>query len=140
METADKKASSRSWKPVEAVLRQSGLHLYRIDSTHKVPKEKRHLEAVSVLHVVASTMRGHPERPYVFSVLASNGGLVYFECNDETTMNNWVYAINWVAATMSAPPLPGAIGSQTVFRRPVLPQGTTSLALVRKIIIKKGKL
>ena len=38
--------------------------------------------------------------------------------------------INLVAASLSAPPLPGAVGSQRKFQRPLMPSSYTRLNLV----------
>jgi len=43
---------------------------------------------------------------------------------------SWISTINYVAATLSAPPLPGAVGSQKKFQRPLMPCSYTKLSLV----------
>ena len=46
---------------------------------------------------------------------------------------SWITTINYVAASLSAPPLPGAIGSQKKFQRPLMPCSHTKLSLVSSI-------
>jgi len=43
---------------------------------------------------------------------------------------SWITTINYVAASLSAPPLPGAVGSQKKFQRPLMPCSYTKLSLV----------
>jgi hypothetical protein len=47
----------------------------------------------------------------------------------------WIDAINYAAASLSAPPLPGACGSQKKFQRPLMPSSYTRLSLVCLLII-----
>jgi len=46
----------------------------------------------------------------------------------------WIDTINYAAASMSAPPLPGACGSQKKFQRPLMPSSYSRLSLVRLIL------
>lgn len=51
--------------------------------------------------------------------------------SDSKELQAWIDTINLVAASLSAPPLPGAVGSQRKFQRPLLPCSITKLNLVR---------
>ena len=44
----------------------------------------------------------------------------------------WIDSINFVAATLSSPPLPAGVGSQKKFQRPLLPSSHTKLNMVIK--------
>ena len=48
---------------------------------------------------------------------------------------SWINVINYVAASLSAPPLPGAVGSQKKFQRPLMPSAYTKLGLVRSKLL-----
>ena len=51
-------------------------------------------------------------------------------CSDEVECQQWMEAINLAAACFSAPALPGGVGSQVTFTRPLLPTAPTKLSLV----------
>jgi len=53
---------------------------------------------------------------------------VVYSSSDEC--QSWISTINLVAAMLSAPPLPGAVGSQKKFQRPLMPCSYTKLGLV----------
>lgn len=61
-----------------------------------------------------------------------NNGLCSPILSDAKELQSWVDTINFVAAGLSAPPLPGAVGSQRRFQRPLLPAGVTPHSLVRE--------
>jgi len=48
---------------------------------------------------------------------------------------SWINTLNYVAASLSAPPLPGAVGSQRKFQRPLMPCSYTKLSLVSGIFL-----
>ncbi|GFS48504.1 PH and SEC7 domain-containing protein 3 [Trichonephila inaurata madagascariensis] len=48
---------------------------------------------------------------------------------DSKELDSWVDTINLVAASLSAPPLPGGVGCQRKFQRPLLPVSHTKLNL-----------
>ena len=45
-------------------------------------------------------------------------------------LQEWIDTINIIAASLSAPPLPSAVGSQAKFQRPLMPSSHTSLSIV----------
>ena len=47
----------------------------------------------------------------------------------------WIDTINFVAASLSAPPLPGACGSQRKFQRQLMPASYTRLNMVRNTLL-----
>ena len=53
--------------------------------------------------------------------------------SDSKELQAWIDTINFVAASLSAPPLPGAVGSQRKFQRPLLPCSITKLNLVSNL-------
>lgn len=47
--------------------------------------------------------------------------------SDSKELQSWIDTLNFVAALLSAQPLPGGIGSQKKFQRPLLPSSHTRL-------------
>ena len=59
--------------------------------------------------------------------------VIYAACDihsNSEECQSWISTINYVAASLSAPPLPGAVGSQKKFQRPLMPASYTKLSLV----------
>ena len=54
--------------------------------------------------------------------------------SDSKECQDWVDTINFVASSLSAPPLPGAVGSQRKFQRPLMPSTKTKLSMVGFIL------
>lgn len=81
------------------------------------------------LFLVTITMRAYVENKKKHSC-----GFVIFPTalipSDSKELQAWIDTINLVAASLSAPPLPGAVGSQRKFQRPLLPCSITKLNLV----------
>lgn len=50
--------------------------------------------------------------------------------SDSKECEEWIDTINFVAASLSAPPLPGGVGSQKKFQRPLMPASYTKLNMV----------
>ena len=46
-------------------------------------------------------------------------------CRNSDECQQWVDTINTVAAKLSSPPLPSAVGSQKRFQKPLLPSAIT---------------
>lgn len=51
-------------------------------------------------------------------------------CSDSKELQSWIDTINYVAASLSAPALPNAVGSQKKFQRQLLPATYSKLNLV----------
>ena len=60
--------------------------------------------------------------------------VVVFYCSNSKECQEWIDTINFVAASLSAPPLPGGCGSQRKFERPLLPASYTRLNLVSPLV------
>ncbi|GFS05529.1 PH and SEC7 domain-containing protein 3 [Elysia marginata] len=58
---------------------------------------------------------------------------------DSKELQEWVDSINLVAASLSAPPLPGAVGSRAKFQRQLLPSTYTRLNLKEQLQSHRSK-
>jgi len=67
----------------------------------------------------------------VYDVIVCLCMCVYDVNSSSDECQSWIATINFVAASLSAPPLPGAVGSQKKFQRPLMPCAYTKLSLVR---------
>jgi hypothetical protein len=54
---------------------------------------------------------------------------LYINLSNSSELYDWVSTINLVAAMFSSPPLPGGIGSNKTFQRPLLPVAKTRYSL-----------
>lgn len=50
--------------------------------------------------------------------------------SDSKECQDWIEKINYAAANLSAPPLPGGVGSQKKFQKPLMPSSYTKLNMV----------
>ena len=69
----------------------------------------------------------------VFDHMLLKPSLIWSVCGINSSSEecqSWISMINYVAASFSAPPLPGAVGSQKKFQRPLMPCSYTKLSLV----------
>lgn len=60
-----------------------------------------------------------------------------FYYSDSKELQSWIDTINYVAASLSAPALPNAVGSQKKFQRQLLPASYTRLNLVLHRLVFK---
>ena len=52
---------------------------------------------------------------------------------NDSCLPGWIDTLNFVAASLSAPPLPSACGSRKKFQRPLMPASITKLNLVQQV-------
>lgn len=63
--------------------------------------------------------------------------LMYSVDSNSDDCQLWIDTINYAAASLSAPPLPGACGSQKKFERPLMPSSYTRLSPVSVLIVRQ---
>ncbi|PFX17482.1 PH and SEC7 domain-containing protein 3 [Stylophora pistillata] len=88
---------------------------------------------LGVHHSLASRATDYIKRPFVFRFVTSDWREFLFQAKNFRDMNEWIEAINLVAATFSAPPLPAPVGSCKRFQRPALPFSCTQLPLMKQL-------
>ncbi|KER28385.1 hypothetical protein T265_04768 [Opisthorchis viverrini] len=82
---------------------------------------------VRIVHAIASRATDYVKKPNVFRLKTREGAEYLFEVADAKELDMWVDRINFVAALLSAPAMPGPIGSERGFYRPHLPSTCTKL-------------
>ncbi|KAL5018185.1 hypothetical protein ScPMuIL_003907 [Solemya velum] len=120
----------RSWKMYYAVLSDMIIYLYKDE--HAV-KKKGLVEAshniIRIHHALASKATDYKKKQHVMRLHTADAAECLFQTSDSKELQDWIDTINFIAATLSAPPLPGAVGSQRRFQRPLLPASHTNLPL-----------
>lgn len=80
-------------------------------------------ECLVVRHGVAEPEESYKKRDHVFRLSTAAGSIYLLACTSSKEAAEWVAAINEVAATESAAPLPAPVGAARSFQRPTLPHG-----------------
>ncbi|KAA3678831.1 PH and SEC7 domain-containing protein [Paragonimus westermani] len=83
--------------------------------------------AIRIAHALASRATDYVKKSNVFRLKTREGAEYLFEVTDSKELDIWVERINFVAALLSAPSMPGPIGSERGFYRPHLPVTCTKL-------------
>ncbi|XP_055876745.1 PH and SEC7 domain-containing protein-like [Biomphalaria glabrata] len=120
----------RGWKMLYAVLRD--MILYQYKDEHQIKKghfvESSH-NAIRIHHALATKATDYTKKQHVFRLQTADGAEYLFQTGDSKELQEWLDTINLVAASLSAPPLPGAVGSKGKFQRQLLPSTYTRLNL-----------
>ncbi|GFN83172.1 PH and sec7 domain-containing protein [Plakobranchus ocellatus] len=124
----------RSWKMLYAVLRD--MIMYQYKDEHQLKKgqfvENAH-NAIRIHHALATKAADYTKKQHVFRLQTADWAEYLFQTGDSKELREWVDSINMVAASLSAPPLPGAVGSQAKFQRQLLPSTYTRFNLKEQL-------
>jgi PH/SEC7 domain-containing protein len=71
----------------------------------------------------------YKKKQFVFRLKTADWAEYLFQTSNSSELYDWVSTINLVAAMFSSPPLPGGIGSNKAFQRPLLPVAKTRYTL-----------
>ncbi|KAH9502525.1 hypothetical protein Btru_068893 [Bulinus truncatus] len=130
----------RGWKMLYAVLRD--MILYQYKDEHQLKKghfvESSH-NAIRIHHALATKATDYTKKQHVFRLQTADGAEYLFQTGDSKELQEWLDTINLVAASLSAPPLPGAVGSKGKFQRQLLPAAYTRLNLREQLISHETK-
>lgn len=125
----------RGWKMFYASLRDMVLYLYK--DRHAL-KKGRLIEgtsnAIRVHHSFASRASDYTKKQFVFRLQTADWAEYLFQTSDAKELQEWIDTINYVAASLSAQGLPGAVGSQQKFQRPLLPSSYTKCNLREQLV------
>ncbi|KAF2352857.1 PH domain-like [Trinorchestia longiramus] len=144
----------RSWKMWWCVVQDLAMYLYKDEqcgvrsAQHHAPQLGTH--AIRLHHALATRAHDYNKKQHVFRLytadraqyllqtrycppdhvllVSSRQGTVY-QTSDSKELQGWIDTINYVAASLSAAPMAGAVGSQKKFQRPLLPCSITKLNL-----------
>lgn len=112
------------------VLRDMILYLYKDEQALKKSANTGSHNAVRVHHCLASKASDYTKKQHVLRLQTADWAEYLFQTSNTKECQEWIDILNFVAASLSAPPLPGAVGSQKKFQRPLLPATYTRLNLV----------
>ena len=120
----------RSWKMFYVVLRDMILYLYKDEQALRKSSTVGSHNAIRIHHCLASKATDYTKKQHVFRVKTADWAEYLFQTSNTRECQEWIDTLNFVSASLSAPPLPGAVGSQRKFQRPLLPATYTRLNLV----------
>ena len=124
----------RSWKMYFVVLRDMILYLHKDE--HEMKKkgmvEGSH-NVILIHHSLATKATDYSKKQHVFRLQTADWAQYLFQTSNSKELQEWIDTVNFVAASLSAPPLPGAVGSQKKFQRPLLPISYTRFNLVSSV-------
>ncbi|XP_033737503.1 PH and SEC7 domain-containing protein 2-like isoform X2 [Pecten maximus] len=120
----------RGWKMYYVSLRDLIFYLYK--DQHGMKKGQLiqgSNNAIRIHHCLASKANDYTKKQHVFRLNTADGAEYLFQTSDSRELQEWIDTINFVSASLSSPQLPGAVGSQKKFQRPLLPATYTKFNL-----------
>uniref|UniRef100_A0A146M505 PH and SEC7 domain-containing protein 4 n=1 Tax=Lygus hesperus TaxID=30085 RepID=A0A146M505_LYGHE len=120
----------RGWKMYYCTLRDLVLYLHKDEHGFRKTQLSDNLHnAIRIHHSLATKANDYTKKLHVFRLETADQAVYLFQTSDSKELQSWIDTINYVTASFSAPPLPGAVGSQRRFQRPLLPSSQTRLNL-----------
>ncbi|RUS82360.1 hypothetical protein EGW08_009875 [Elysia chlorotica] len=130
----------RGWRMLYAVLKD--MIMYQYKDEHQLKKgqfvENAH-NAIRIHHALATKATDYTKKQHVFRLQTADWAEYLFQTGDSKELQEWVDSINLVAASLSAPPLPGAVGSRAKFQRQLLPSTYTRFNLKEQLQSHRSK-
>ncbi|ESO00606.1 hypothetical protein HELRODRAFT_140744, partial [Helobdella robusta] len=129
----------RGWRMYYATIRDTFLFLYKDEhipkrTDHSSLQDHHHSSnAVRLHHAYAEKADDYHKKQHVFRLYTCDSAQFLFQTSDASECKAWMTTINLVAATLSSAPLPGAVGSQKKFQRPLMPCSVTKLSLPEQL-------
>ncbi|XP_064595518.1 PH and SEC7 domain-containing protein-like isoform X3 [Liolophura sinensis] len=124
----------RGWKMYFATLRDMILYLHKDDHGFKKGNLVESANnAIRIHHALATKATDYTKKQHVFRLQTCDWAEYLFQTSDSKELQAWIDTINLVAASLSAPPLPGGVGSQAKFQRPLMPSSYTKLNLRQQL-------
>lgn len=120
----------RGWKMFYCTLRDLVLYLHKDEHGFRKSQLSDNLHnAIRIHHSLATKATDYTKKLHVFRLETADQAEYLFQTSDSKELQSWIDTINFVCASFSAQPLPGAVGSQKKFQRPLLPCSHTKLNL-----------
>lgn len=120
----------RGWKMFCATLRDLVLYLHKDEQGFRKNQLYESLHnSIRIHHSLAAKATDYTKKQHVFRLQTADQAEYLFQTGDAKELQSWVDTLNFVTASLSAPPLAGAVGSQKRFQRPLLPVSHTKLNL-----------
>ncbi|KAK9506294.1 hypothetical protein O3M35_008254 [Rhynocoris fuscipes] len=120
----------RGWKMFYCTLRDLVLYLHKDEHGFRKTQFSDNLHnAIRIHHSMATKANDYTKKLHVFRLETADQAVYLFQTSDSKELQSWIDTINFVCASLSAQPLPGAVGSQKKFQRPLLPSSITKMNL-----------
>ncbi|XP_014277707.1 PH and SEC7 domain-containing protein isoform X1 [Halyomorpha halys] len=120
----------RGWKMYYCTLRDLVLYLHKDEHGFRKTQLSDNLHnAIRIHHSLATKATDYTKKLHVFRLETADQAVYLFQTSDSKELQSWIDTINFVCASFSAQPLPGAVGSQKKFQRPLLPSSHTKMNL-----------
>ncbi|XP_064114835.1 PH and SEC7 domain-containing protein-like isoform X6 [Macrobrachium nipponense] len=125
----------RSWKMWFCVIQDLVLYLHKDEQGARRGPQHAQLghNAIRLHHALATRAHDYSKKEHVFRLQTADQAEYLLQTSDSKELQAWIDTINLVAASLSAAPLPGAVGSQRKFQRPLLPCSITKLTLSEQL-------
>ncbi|XP_071514522.1 LOW QUALITY PROTEIN: uncharacterized protein Efa6 [Panulirus ornatus] len=125
----------RSWKMWFCVIQDLVLYLHKDEQGARRGPQHAQLghNAIRLHHALATRAYDYSKKEHVFRLQTADQAEYLLQTSDSKELQAWIDTINLVAASLSAAPLPGAVGSQRKFQRPLLPCSITKLNLTEQL-------
>ncbi|KAG1702385.1 PH and SEC7 domain-containing protein 3 [Nymphon striatum] len=118
----------RGWRMYHATLRDMILYLHKDEQGFKTSQLYDNMHnSIRIHHCLATKASDYTKKQHVFRLQTADLAQYLFQTSDSKELQSWIESINFVAASLSLPPLAGAVGSQKRFQRPLLPVSHTRL-------------
>jgi len=131
----------RGWRMFYAALRDQVLYLHKNVNTYGKFVQTGGVggdaqsgqNAIRIHHCLAVRAQDYTKKQNVLRLFTADWAEYLFQCSDAKEMQGWIDTLNFVAASLSAPPLPSACGSRKKFQRPLMPASITKLNLLQQL-------
>uniref|UniRef100_T1J301 PH and SEC7 domain-containing protein 4 n=1 Tax=Strigamia maritima TaxID=126957 RepID=T1J301_STRMM len=136
VETSGKKTpfGKRGWKMFYATLKDLVIYLHKDEHGFRKNQLYDSLHnAIRIHHSIATKATDYTKKQHVFRLQTADMAEYLFQTSDSKELQSWIDTINFVTASLSAPPMAGAVGSQKKFQRPLLPCSHTKLNLQEQL-------
>merc|ERR1711962_885585 len=99
----------RSWKMWFCVIQDLVLYLHKDEQgARKGPHPQLGVNAIRLHHAMATRAQDYAKKEHVFRLETADQAEYLLQTSDSKELQAWMDTINLVAASLSAPPLPGA--------------------------------
>lgn len=113
-----------------ATLRDLVLYLHKDEHGFRKNQLYESLKnSIRIHHSLASKAVDYEKKDFVLRLQTADQAEYLFKVTDARDLQQWIDAINLSAASLSAPPLAPAVGSEPKFQRPLLPVSHTKFGL-----------
>nr|XP_037291717.1 PH and SEC7 domain-containing protein-like isoform X1 [Rhipicephalus microplus] len=120
----------RGWKMFCATLRDLVLYLHKDEQGFRKNQLYESLHnSIRIHHSLSTKATDYTKKQHVFRLQTADQAEYLFQTGDAKELQSWIDTLNFVTASLSAPALAGAVGSQKRFQRPLLPVSHTKFNL-----------